>query len=388
MGEVRHMREDGDGVPSDINPRDAGQFDDVEKPRSAEPSVVHDDDSGQFEREAPGDLPAWVGDGKITPKPLERKPEAKAEAETDEDGAVGAERIARMKRGQKVGRYTLVKELSGGKSRDVWVAQDTSGEYVLLKLFDEVIYPARTDPSFEKLARKFDEWEAHHRSVLDALRKLNVGDGALVLPLDQGRIDSGQQLYRVYPLVERAASRTPTSGALPALAENLSSLVSELKDSDVQLRVLRTLLISLWQLHRRGIVHGDVKPENVLMQSSPMGYVTRLIDYDNCYFSGRPLHSSVVGGTDEYFSPERYRYQEGELEDPSELTVKSDVYSVGLLVQRMFSIRRGKDARARMNLSFGPPALSELLSQTLAEDPRVRPDTHRLLCASGVYLRR
>jgi serine/threonine protein kinase len=382
------MRDEDDGKPSGIDPRDAGQFGEVETPRSAEPSVVHDDDSGQFERDTPGDLPEWVGDGKITPKPLEKKPETPAKEETDEDRASAAERIARMKRGQKVGRYTLVKALSGGKSRDVWIAQDSDGTHVFLKLFDEYIYPDRSDPGFDKFARKFDAWEAHHRSVLDSLLKISVGDGALVLPIDQGRIDSGQQLYRVYPLVEKRISRMPTSGSLPALAENLSSSIADLKDNNEKLRVLRTLLISLWQLHRRGLVHGDVKPENLLLQETEMGLVTRLVDYDNCYFSGRPLDAGLIGGTDEYFSPERYRFQEGDLEDPSELTVKSDVYSVGLLVQRMFGARKGKEARARIMLSFGPPALSELLSQTLADDPSARPDTHRLLCASGVYLRR
>ena len=195
------MRDEDDDAPMVVDPRDAGQFDDVEKPRSAEPSVVHDDDSGQFERDAPGDIPEWVGDGKIAPKPLVKKPEVKSEAETDEDRATAAERSSRMKRGERVGRFTLVKVIAGGKSMDTWIARDTDGDHVFLKLFDDMMFPDKSDPRYETLASRFENWENHHRSVMSALREIQHGDGALVLPRDQGRTDSGRQLYRVYPLV-------------------------------------------------------------------------------------------------------------------------------------------------------------------------------------------
>jgi serine/threonine protein kinase len=385
------MREDGDGVPSEIDPRDAAQFNDVEKPRSAEPSVVHDDDSGQFEREALGDLPAWVGDGKITPKPLERKPEVKTDAETDEDRATAAERSSGMKRGERVGRFVLVKVVAGGKSKDTWIARDPEGSHFFLKLFDEMKYPSKSSPRYEKLAALFDEWESHHRAVFSALRDVNPGDGALVLPRDQGRTDSGLQIFRVYPLVSSTIEDRSDGADIPELAEDLDRAKSRLRSTEDKLRLVRSLCLGLWQLHRRGIVHGDIKPANILVPSSRVGLVARLIDYDNCFFSGLPRSPDLIGGDEKYFSPERMRYGSGDLEDPSELTTKTDIFSLARTLETtLFSSSRGR-TRGRFSAegSVGfPPALSSALEAALSSDPDRRPDAHHLLCASGVFLKK
>jgi serine/threonine protein kinase len=220
---------------------------------------------------------------------------------------------------------------------------------------------------------------------------VNIGDGALVLPLDQGRTDSGRQLYRVYPLVPSVVDERSDGTEIPDLAEGLDRAKSRLRNPGDKLRLVRSLLLAMVQLHRKGIVHGDIKPANILVPSSGIGPVARLIDYDNCFFSGSPPSPSLIGGDEPYFSPERMLYETGDLDDPSLLTTKTDVYSMArTLEMTLFPPSRGK-SRDRFLIDGSaefPKALSQALELAMSPEPRDRPDAHRLLCAAGVFIKR
>lgn len=374
----------------EVDPRHAAQYSRDDKPRPVTPSSVEDEHGGQFGstfREPPK---GTSDDSKTIHSVTESDKVRTTSAHEDSESA--AERSSRMKRGDKVGRFTLVRGVSGGKSRDKWIAQDSDGRHVFLKTLEGINFPDRADPSYEKLAKSFNDWETHHRKVLDALRGVNVGDGALVLPIDQGRTDSGRQVYRVYPLVPSSLAGTKRGeSSIPTLAEDLDKRKSSLRSPEERLTLVRTILLALWQLHRRGIVHGDIKPGNILVPQSPLGPVARLIDYDNCFFSGAPLAKSLIGGDENYFSPERADYEEGDLDDPSALTEKSDVYSFAKTLQQVFEIpgsavRRTKKVSAWESMGL-PRGLSVALEESLSRDPKSRPDVHHLLCISGVYLR-
>lgn len=85
------------------------------------------------------------------------------------------------------------------------------------------------------------------------------------------------------------------------------------------LTTLLDILEALEHMHGLGILHRDVKPDNILVQ--PTGHAT-LVDYD---LSG-PMHEPLGGqiGTPAFQSPEA---QSGE-----ELGPPSDLYGVGLLL--------------------------------------------------------
>ena len=379
-----------DELSEELDSRHAEQYSRDDTPRPVSPSSIEDEHGGQFSSSSI-DTPLGTSEDSKTSRWV-TEPDKGRTAKSDEDAASAAERSSRMKRGDKVGRFTLIKGVTGGKSRDKWIAQDGEGRYVFLKTLEGINFPDKADPSYEKLAKSFDDWENHHRNVLDALRDVNVGDGALVLPIDQGRTDSGRQVYRVYPLVPSSLSIDKRGGSsLPSLAEDLEKRKSSLRLPEERLALVRTILLALWQLHRRGIVHGDIKPGNILVPDSPHGPIARLIDYDNCFFSGAPLAKSLIGGDENFFSPERVDFEEGELDDPSMLTVKSDVYSLAKTLQQVFevpgsTIRRTRKISAWENLGL-PPRLSTALEDSLSIDPHSRPDVHHLLCVSGVYFK-
>lgn len=87
------------------------------------------------------------------------------------------------------------------------------------------------------------------------------------------------------------------------------------------------ILAGLEQAHVRGVIHGDVKCDNVLVELPPnRSPVPRIIDFGIARFVDDPIDSvdAVVSGTPEYLAPELIR--------GSPTTVASDVYAVGIIL--------------------------------------------------------
>ncbi|MEO8292509.1 MAG: Stk1 family PASTA domain-containing Ser/Thr kinase [Actinomycetota bacterium] len=86
--------------------------------------------------------------------------------------------------------------------------------------------------------------------------------------------------------------------------------------------VLRQTLLALEHAHHQGIVHRDVKPENILVTTDG---VVKVADFGlaRAYADGRQTQAGTVTGTVQYLAPEQIR---GEPADP-----RSDLYSLGIV---------------------------------------------------------
>lgn len=135
------------------------------------------------------------------------------------------------------------------------------------------------------------------------------------------------------------------------------------------LGVLAGALKGLAAAHRLGVVHGDLKPENVIV--TPEG-LSRLVDFGQA----SPLGSLPSGGTPAYASPEALR-------DES-VDARSDVYAAGLLVYELitgvppFSGGAGEVAAAHRDrtpprLEGVPEPLADLIACSLSKYPEDRP---------------
>ena len=161
------------------------------------------------------------------------------------------------------------------------------------------------------------------------------------------------------------------------------------------LRVLAEIADALDHAHRQGVVHRDVKPDNVLIEDESGRAM--LADFGLAKALGRGeamTLSGAVMGTPQYMSPE----QAG---GHGDLDGRSDIYSLGVMAFAILSGRlpfEGKTAADVLtkHLTQQPPSLRSLnanlsdataqaVGRCLAKDPSKRwPDARSLKLALGV----
>lgn len=241
--------------------------------------------------------------------------------------------------------FRILRLLGAGASGTVFHAiQDGTDREVALKLFEPADHPEATQP--EDVERE--------RRVAASLRHRN--------------------LARIHAIGDYGERRWLACEYLPG--GTLAARIARRMPLPQVLDTLRDIARGLGHAHARGVVHGDVKPGNVLFRS---GNEAVLVDYGVAAFAhdGR---ATLQGGTPDYMSPEQAR---GEAIDG-----RSDFYSLGVTLHEMLAGRippRGDSGET--TASPAVPVLPErvhwlqpLLDALLAHDPAERPaDAQELL---------
>ncbi len=202
-------------------------------------------------------------------------------------------------------RYVLLEKLGAGGMGEVYRVSDRlTGQIVALKRVLAPLESQENTPSSESsdlrlaLSREF--------RLLAALRHPNI-----VSVIDYGFADDEQPYFTM------------------SLLENARTLLEAAQSADQLARIgmLVQLLQALTYLHRRGVLHRDLKPGNVLVDAS--GSV-KVLDFGLSVASSHSVSNMQPGmaGTLAYMAPELFREEE-----PS---VASDLYAFGVIVYELF----------------------------------------------------
>ncbi|MGD2116344.1 MAG: protein kinase, partial [Acidobacteriota bacterium] len=200
------------------------------------------------------------------------------------------------------GRFDVVSELGSGGVGVVFRARDRQlGDTVALKVLRQRFW---NDESF--LARLKEELRLARRVTHpNVLRTYDFGelDGVPFVSMEYVR---GVTLRF---LLDRADERLPFTAALS---------------------VSRQLCAGLGAAHELGVVHRDVKPENVILDAAGNA---KLMDFGLARPAARSgeglTRAGEVVGTPQYMAPERF----GE----GDVSARTDVYSCGIILYELFT---------------------------------------------------
>jgi eukaryotic-like serine/threonine-protein kinase len=247
------------------------------------------------------------------------------------------------------GRYRVLSRLGAGGMADVYCAEDTHlGRQVALK----VLYRrfAQDDEFVERFKR-----EAQSAAGLTHPNVVNV--------FDRGEHDGTYYIAMEY---------LPGHTLKEVIGER--GVLDQESVIDIGIQILRAASFA----HRRGVVHRDLKPHNVMLDDSGNAKVT---DFGIARAGASEMtEAGSIMGTAQYLSPEQAQGQ------PT--TPQSDLYSVGIMLYELLTGRLPFDgesavAIAVQHLNDPPPPISSLrpdvapeleaaVMRALAKDPAAR----------------
>ena len=226
------------------------------------------------------------------------------------------------------GRYRIERELGHGGMATVYLAEDLKHQRrvaikVLKPELASALGPDRFLHEIEIAAR------LTHPSILTLI--------------DSG--DAGGLLYYVMPFVEGESlrERLDREGELPVAAAT---------------RILEEVVDALAYAHRQGVVHRDIKPDNVMLD----GRHAMVMDFGIAKALSEAANTDAITSTGMALGTPAYMAPEQAAADPG-LDHRADLYAVGVVAfelltgQAPFGARSGQEVLAA-HLTEPPPAVS------------------------------
>jgi serine/threonine-protein kinase len=162
--------------------------------------------------------------------------------------------------------------------------------------------------------------------------------------------------------------------------EDLSSLLRRIGrlPTDKALQTARQLCAGLAAAHDKGVLHRDLKPANIMLDGR--GHV-RITDFGIAALAEQVEKKPARAGTPAYMAPEQLV--------AGEVTQRSDIYALGLVLYEIFTGREAYEAQSVAQLErlrrSGPPTtpssyvedmdplVERVIMRCLANDPKDRP---------------
>ena len=164
--------------------------------------------------------------------------------------------------------------------------------------------------------------------------------------------------------------------------------------------IIKQVCRALEAAHQLGMIHRDIKPDNIALIDAPEGEVAKVLDFGiakvkeargadaNMTMTG----AGVVIGTPQYMSPEQAMGKRGD-----DLDGRSDLYSLGMVMYQMLSGGVPFKAETTMEMLLAhlqkppipirelrpdlqiPEGIARVVMRTLEKDPDLRPASAKAL---------
>jgi eukaryotic-like serine/threonine-protein kinase len=247
------------------------------------------------------------------------------------------------------GRYRVLNRLGSGGMADVYCAEDTHlGRQVALKV----------------LYRRF----AQDAEFVERFKREAQSAAGLTHPNVVNVFDRGQHDGTYYIAMEYLPGRTLKQVIAERGPLDQESVI------DIGVQILRAASFA----HRRGVIHRDLKPHNVMLDDAGNAKVT---DFGIARAGASEMtEAGSIMGTAQYLSPEQAQGQSA--------GAQSDIYSIGIILYELLTGRLPFDGESAVAIAVqhlnDPPApisslrpdvapeLEAAVMRALAKDPAAR----------------
>ncbi|MDP3217346.1 MAG: serine/threonine-protein kinase, partial [Deltaproteobacteria bacterium] len=241
------------------------------------------------------------------------------------------------------GRYRVIRELATGGMGTVYEAENTrTRRRVAIKTIrPEVAQRVSVVQRFEREARAAGQ--LRHPNIIDVLDMGDDAEHQLLFIVEEFLVggDLGQCLRAVGTLGPRAALAT-----------------------------LLPIMDALVAAHAHGVVHRDLKPDNIFLHETPQGVIPKLIDFGIAKLAepstdGRRASLGSLVGSPIYMSPEQARAD-------ASIDARTDVWSMGVVFYEALTGRTPFEGASAFALFTQLAAEQPVAIATLA--PELPPD--------------
>lgn len=233
--------------------------------------------------------------------------------------------------GTSIGNYSIVSRLGEGAMGEVYLGEHPDiGRKVAIKVLISSLSSNR------EMANRFI-------SEAKAVNKINHPN--IIQIFDFGKLSDGRLYYTMEYLEGKELTK---------LIQNEAPLTLERTTW-----ILGQIAAALDAAHAAGVVHRDLKPDNIFVYETPTGEMVKVLDFGIAKLLGSDLgaqHKTSTGmimGTPMYMSPEQAAG------DNDNISPRSDIYAFGVIAYELLSGLQ----------PFNAPSVAQLLAKHITDPP-------------------